>query len=74
MFNCNKVERGSHSSSIFHILHFFSTFIIIYSFPDSHVRTKAIHWIRHLTNDELCDYLPQLVQVSAHIYIFANSQ
>ncbi len=34
-----------------------------FSFADSHVRTKAIHWIRHLTNDELCDYLPQLIQV-----------
>ena len=45
---------------------------MFYSYPDSHVRTKAIHWIRHLTNDELCDYLPQLVQVSTRNDILSN--
>ena len=56
-------------------------FSLICSFPDSHVRTKAIHWIRHLTNDELCDYLPQLVQVShiavvsiLHLKIFESTE
>ncbi|XP_041472196.1 phosphatidylinositol 4-phosphate 3-kinase C2 domain-containing subunit beta-like [Lytechinus variegatus] len=31
-------------------------------FADQHVRSKAVQWIQPLEDDELCDYLPQLVQ------------
>eukprot|EP00057_Strongylocentrotus_purpuratus_P008977 XP_011663451.1 PREDICTED: phosphatidylinositol 4-phosphate 3-kinase C2 domain-containing subunit beta-like [Strongylocentrotus purpuratus] len=31
-------------------------------FADQHVRSKAVEWIQPLEDDELCDYLPQLVQ------------
>ena len=33
-------------------------------FADREVRSKAVEWIQRLSDDELCDYLPQLVQVS----------
>jgi len=32
------------------------------SFPDSRVRATAVEWMEALVDDELCDYLPQLVQ------------
>ncbi|XP_071954841.1 phosphatidylinositol 4-phosphate 3-kinase C2 domain-containing subunit beta-like [Antedon mediterranea] len=31
-------------------------------FADKEVRTLAVSWIRSMTDDDLCDYLPQLVQ------------
>ncbi|XP_071493247.1 phosphatidylinositol 4-phosphate 3-kinase C2 domain-containing subunit beta-like [Diadema antillarum] len=31
-------------------------------FADQHVRAKAVQWIQPTPDDELCDYLPQLVQ------------
>ena len=33
-------------------------------FADREVRSKAVEWIQRLSDDELCDYLPQLVQVN----------
>ncbi|XP_074032269.1 phosphatidylinositol-4-phosphate 3-kinase catalytic subunit Pi3K68D [Leptinotarsa decemlineata] len=35
-------------------------------YPDLEVRKMAIHWIRGLKNDELIDYLPQLVVALRH--------
>lgn len=32
------------------------------SFPDTRVRETAVEWMEALVDDELCDYLPQLVQ------------
>ena len=32
------------------------------SFPDTRVRDTAVQWMEALVDDELCDYLPQLVQ------------
>lgn len=32
------------------------------SFPDIRVRATAVEWLEGLVDDELCDYLPQLVQ------------
>lgn len=32
------------------------------SFPDIRVRATAVEWLEALVDDELCDYLPQLVQ------------
>lgn len=32
------------------------------SFPDTRVRDTAVEWMEALVDDELCDYLPQLVQ------------
>jgi len=36
------------------------------SFPDMKVREMAVEWIRELSNDELVDYLPQLLQAMKH--------
>lgn len=33
------------------------------SFPDQEVRRMAVQWIGSLSDSELLDYLPQLVQV-----------
>lgn len=35
-------------------------------YPDLEVRKMAVRWIRGLTNDELVDYLPQLVVALRH--------
>ncbi|EDO45977.1 predicted protein [Nematostella vectensis] len=32
------------------------------NFPDRHVRSMAVRWMANFSDDELCDYLPQLVQ------------
>lgn len=32
-------------------------------FPDKQVRKTAIKWMKDIVSDELCDYLPQIVQV-----------
>lgn len=34
-----------------------------YRFADMHVRTKAVEWLAELNDDDVCDILPQLVQV-----------
>lgn len=36
--------------------------LLLPSFPDTHVREIAIDWIGKQHDDELCDYLPQLLQ------------
>ncbi|KAI1309469.1 Phosphatidylinositol 4-phosphate 3-kinase C2 domain-containing subunit alpha [Halotydeus destructor] len=36
--------------------------LLLPAYPDVHVRRKAVEWIDSLGDDELCDYLPQLVQ------------
>lgn len=36
---------------------------LFYSFPDQEVRRMAVQWIGSLSDAELLDYLPQLVQV-----------
>lgn len=41
-------------------------FFSFYSFPDMKVREMAVGWIRELSNDELVDYLPQLLQAMKH--------
>jgi len=30
------------------------------------VREKAVQWLSELSNDDICDFLPQLVQVKDH--------
>lgn len=46
----------------------FALFFIcwFYRYPDLEIRRMAIRWIRGLTNDELVDYLPQLVVALRH--------
>lgn len=34
-----------------------------YRFADMHVRAKAVEWLAKLSDDDICDILPQLVQV-----------
>ena len=36
--------------------------LLLPTYPDIFVREKAVGWIRNLGPDELCDFLPQLVQ------------
>ncbi|XP_039295233.1 phosphatidylinositol 4-phosphate 3-kinase C2 domain-containing subunit beta isoform X3 [Nilaparvata lugens] len=40
--------------------------LLLPCFPDSEVRRVAVWWVRELSSDELCDYLPQLVQALKH--------
>ncbi|RZB62205.1 phosphatidylinositol 4-phosphate 3-kinase C2 domain-containing subunit alpha, partial [Asbolus verrucosus] len=40
--------------------------LLLPTFPDLEVRKMAIRWIRGLTNDELIDYIPQLVVALRH--------
>lgn len=40
--------------------------IFVLSFPDGEVRRVAVSWVRELSSDELCDYLPQLVETLKH--------
>lgn len=37
-------------------------------FADTEVRSVAVSWIEKSSDDELADYLPQLVQVHAQIH------
>ncbi|RZF38830.1 hypothetical protein LSTR_LSTR000533 [Laodelphax striatellus] len=40
--------------------------LLLPCFPDCEVRRVAVSWVRELSSDELCDYLPQLVQALKH--------
>ncbi|KAK0183358.1 hypothetical protein PV327_001408 [Microctonus hyperodae] len=40
--------------------------LLLPCFPDIKVREMAVNWIRELSNDELVDYLPQLLQALKH--------
>ncbi|XP_054714690.1 phosphatidylinositol 4-phosphate 3-kinase C2 domain-containing subunit alpha-like [Uloborus diversus] len=40
-----------------------SLHLLIPSFPNRKVRETAICWMKEIVSDELCDYLPQIVQV-----------
>ncbi|KAG7196586.1 hypothetical protein KM043_013079 [Ampulex compressa] len=40
--------------------------LLLPCFPDMKVREMAVSWIRELSNDELVDYLPQLLQAMKH--------
>lgn len=40
--------------------------LLLPCFPDLKVREMAVSWIRELSNDELVDYLPQLLQALKH--------
>ncbi|XP_012279784.1 phosphatidylinositol 4-phosphate 3-kinase C2 domain-containing subunit beta isoform X2 [Orussus abietinus] len=40
--------------------------LLLPCFPDMKVREMAVSWIRELSNDELIDYLPQLLQALKH--------
>ncbi|EZA50776.1 Phosphatidylinositol-4-phosphate 3-kinase C2 domain-containing subunit alpha [Ooceraea biroi] len=40
--------------------------LLLPCFPDMKVREMAVGWIRELSNDELVDYLPQLLQAMKH--------
>nr|XP_050846088.1 phosphatidylinositol 4-phosphate 3-kinase C2 domain-containing subunit beta isoform X2 [Vespula vulgaris] len=40
--------------------------LLLPCFPDMKVREMAVGWIRELSNDELVDYLPQLLQALKH--------
>lgn len=55
---------------------FFYMYIFIYTvclcvfrFADTEVRSVAVSWIEKSSDDELTDYLPQLVQVEYNIFI-----
>lgn len=37
--------------------------MLCYRFADMHVRAKAVEWLAKLSDDDICDILPQLVQV-----------
>lgn len=36
--------------------------LLLPSFPDTHIRQMTVKWLKKLSSDELCDFLPQLVQ------------
>lgn len=36
--------------------------LLLPCFPDIEVRRFAIYWMKNMVSDELCDYLPQLIQ------------
>jgi len=36
--------------------------LLLPSFPDVHIRQMTVKWLKKLSSDELCDFLPQLVQ------------
>lgn len=40
-----------------------SLHLLTSSFPDREVRNTAIRWMKDIVSDELCDYLPQMVQI-----------
>ncbi|XP_011297544.1 phosphatidylinositol 4-phosphate 3-kinase C2 domain-containing subunit beta isoform X2 [Fopius arisanus] len=40
--------------------------LLLPCFPDINVREMAVGWIKELSNDELVDYLPQLLQALKH--------
>lgn len=42
------------------------------TFPDQEVRRMAVQWIGSLSDAELLDYLPQLVQVGGLTYWSCN--
>lgn len=41
---------------------------VIFRFADTEVRKVAVSWIESSSDDELADYLPQLVQVCAYTH------
>lgn len=41
----------------------FVTDVMLCSFADQEVRTRAVQWIEAISDDELADFLPQFVQV-----------
>lgn len=36
--------------------------LLLPAFPDAYVRRKAVEWLSTQSDDELCDYMPQLLQ------------
>ncbi|XP_075164138.1 phosphatidylinositol-4-phosphate 3-kinase catalytic subunit Pi3K68D [Haematobia irritans] len=40
--------------------------LLLPRYPDAKVREKAVQWISKLPNDQLVDYLPQLIQALKH--------
>lgn len=40
--------------------------VCVFRFADTEVRTVAVSWIAKSSDDELADYLPQLVQVQLY--------
>ncbi|XP_073842946.1 phosphatidylinositol-4-phosphate 3-kinase catalytic subunit Pi3K68D [Musca autumnalis] len=40
--------------------------LLLPRYPDAKVRQKAVEWISQLPNDQLVDYLPQLIQALKH--------
>ncbi|CAG2173180.1 unnamed protein product [Oppiella nova] len=36
--------------------------LLLPSFPDIHIRQMTVQWLKKLSSDELCDFMPQLVQ------------
>ncbi|CAD7005638.1 unnamed protein product [Ceratitis capitata] len=40
--------------------------LLLPRYPDAKVRERAVEWISHLPNDQLVDYLPQLLQALKH--------
>uniref|UniRef100_A0A1B0A2K1 phosphatidylinositol 3-kinase n=1 Tax=Glossina pallidipes TaxID=7398 RepID=A0A1B0A2K1_GLOPL len=40
--------------------------LLLPRYPDAKVREKAVEWISQLSNDQLADYLPQLLQALKH--------
>lgn len=40
--------------------------LLLPRYTDAKVREKAVEWISHLPNDQLVDYLPQLIQALKH--------
>ena len=40
--------------------------LLLPRYPDAKVREKAVEWISKLPNDQLVDYLPQLIQALKH--------
>ncbi|XP_017863725.1 PREDICTED: phosphatidylinositol 4-phosphate 3-kinase C2 domain-containing subunit alpha [Drosophila arizonae] len=40
--------------------------LLLPRYPDAKVREKAVEWISHMPNDQLVDFLPQLVQSLKH--------
>ncbi|XP_037934157.1 phosphatidylinositol 4-phosphate 3-kinase C2 domain-containing subunit beta [Teleopsis dalmanni] len=47
--------------------------LLLPRYPDAKVREKAVEWISYLPNDQLVDYLPQLLQALKHDTYEASS-
>ncbi|XP_015782689.1 phosphatidylinositol 4-phosphate 3-kinase C2 domain-containing subunit alpha isoform X2 [Tetranychus urticae] len=61
--------KWSYLNDIYHMIQTWNSLpavdamqLLLPAFLDKYVRSQAVTWISRLRNDEICDYLPQLIQ------------